>query len=352
VALAGKLEDFGLPVLLQMLASSERTGRLILTRRDGHGVVLFRRGRIVYAATNSVREAIGSILLRRGLLTEAALYQAIERWNMAAGTKRLGAVLVEMGLARNEDLEDVMRHQTGTVIAELLRWPRGFFRFEKIAIPEGSEVEVDARDFVVAEGLTTGQVLFEALSSQETPEGEESAAASEGGPQPARSLPELVPGLHPPSLRAEVTLGLMNAARDAFARGLLFVLRDDAAEVIAHFGFPGAGPEEGARILLAECSALSDATHSQAPLRTQLRAGHGDDALLRLLGTAPPDGGVLIPVRAGGRALLALYGDNATAGRPVAPTPELERTAAGAGRAIERDALEARLRELALLEGA
>jgi hypothetical protein len=350
VALAGKLEDFGLPVLLQMLASSERTGRLILTRRDGHGVVLFRRGRIVYAATNSVREAIGSILLRRGLVTEPSLYQAIERWNMAAGTKRLGAVLIEMGLARNEDLEEVMRHQTGTVIAELLRWPRGFFRFEKISIPEGSEVEVDARDFVVANGLTTGQVLFEALSAQD-PDGENPGTSTEGLTEPVRSLPELVPGLHPPSLRAEVTFGLLNAASSAFDRGLLFVLRDDAAELISHFGFSGNGPQEGARILLAESSVLSDAAHSQQALRVPLRAGLGDDALLRLLGEAPREGAVLIPVRAGGGALLALYGDNATTGRPVGATTEIERTAAAAGRALERDALEARLRELALLEG-
>ena len=39
-SLAGRLEDIELPELIQFLAGNRKTGRLTLTRRDGHGVLL------------------------------------------------------------------------------------------------------------------------------------------------------------------------------------------------------------------------------------------------------------------------------------------------------------------------
>ena len=46
-----------------------------------------------------------------------------------------------------------MRRQIGDVLLELARWPVGFFRFDAGPIPEQSEIEVDAQDFLVAEGV-------------------------------------------------------------------------------------------------------------------------------------------------------------------------------------------------------
>ena len=63
MSLVGRLEDIELPELIQFLANNRKTGRLTLSRRDGHGVVLMRLGRILYAASNSVRETLGSLLV-------------------------------------------------------------------------------------------------------------------------------------------------------------------------------------------------------------------------------------------------------------------------------------------------
>jgi hypothetical protein len=47
--------------VIQFLAGNRKTGRLTLTRRDGHGVLLIRAGRNPLRATNSVRETLGNL---------------------------------------------------------------------------------------------------------------------------------------------------------------------------------------------------------------------------------------------------------------------------------------------------
>ncbi len=59
--LKGKLEKYDFSDILQMLSSSGRTGKLALTQRAGQGVIVLRRGRIIYAASSSVRETLGNM---------------------------------------------------------------------------------------------------------------------------------------------------------------------------------------------------------------------------------------------------------------------------------------------------
>jgi len=79
MSLAGHLRELALPDLLQIIALAEKTGRLDLTAPDGDGLIVFRGGRVIYAASNAAREALGSILVCRHLVSEATLRQALER---------------------------------------------------------------------------------------------------------------------------------------------------------------------------------------------------------------------------------------------------------------------------------
>src|SRR5689334_13295952 len=160
MSLCGTLQDLPIPDLLQMIAANRKTGRLVLTRRDGHGVIAFRNGKIIYAASNSVRETLGNILLHERLITESTLLEALERQSRAAVEKRLGQVLVEMGALDEARMERVVRGQTQRVVSELMRWKSGFAKFELLQIPDHGEVEVDARDFLLEAGLAADELLL------------------------------------------------------------------------------------------------------------------------------------------------------------------------------------------------
>jgi len=341
----GKLGDFGLPEVLQLLASNNKAGKLTLSRRDGHGVIVLRRGRIIYAASNSVRETIGNILLCRGLIDEATLMEAMERQNQDSGTTRLGAILIEMGRLSQADLEEVMRHQTGTVISELMAWERGFFRFEDMDIPEGGEVEVDASDFLMKEGLKTEQVLLEALSKLTLPEEEASGPA---GPREATPLRQIIDTEHTPALHGELSSRLMSAASNIVRRGIVFAVRRNGVEVVGHFGVDEV-PEPDLRsfwLSLEGSSILADVVHWKESHLGPLERTTGNERLLGLLGGELDTEVVVVPVVVGESVAMVFYGDNHPSREPIREIPSLERVMAETGLTMERQALESKLRHL------
>ena len=109
MSLVGKLEDLGLAEILQLLSVSEKTGKLTLTCRDGSGLIVFRKGRIIYAASNSAREAFGHILVCRKLIDEVMLTKALQLQHHSREEKRLGSILIEMKAVTAHDLEVVLR---------------------------------------------------------------------------------------------------------------------------------------------------------------------------------------------------------------------------------------------------
>ena len=98
MSFAGRLETLELSALLQTLGASSPSGRLTLTSLDGHAVIVFRDGLVVYAASTLSPETLAGRLRRQGLVSEADLTAAFERQHDGTRFHPLGEVLAEMGL--------------------------------------------------------------------------------------------------------------------------------------------------------------------------------------------------------------------------------------------------------------
>ncbi len=355
---SGRLKQIAVDELLTFLSVNRKTGKLTLTRREGSGLLVFRNGRIIYAASSSVRETFGNILICRRMISEATLADALERLHGSGENKRLGTVLIEMGQVRHEDVEQVVRYQVGCVLSELTQWTEGYFHFDRLEIPEGGEIEVDAKDFVVAEGLSTEHIML-AIAADMDERGRAGAADSRQGGQEASGAPETQPEglsailkqLPTPALRGEKTEMLLRFAARTLSRGVLFMIRGERAEGIGHFGLPEgrashAHPEV-LRVPLDEASILSEAVQRKAACRGPLRPGVGNDRLHELLGGDRPDEVLAIPVLVEGRVALVLYGDNGPRNEPIGGAHPLELELTQAGLDIEKDTLEGRLKSFA-----
>jgi len=345
VSLAGRLDDIELPELLQFLATNRKSGRLTLSRRDGHGVILVRAGRILYAASNSLRETLGNLLVQRGLVDESALLDAIEQQHWAREPRRLGEILIERGKLTEGALEDVIKDQTRAVLQELFSWSSGFFKFESLALPDRGQIEVDAREFLVLKGINTDEVLLEAVRRlDESGIALPSAVAAEPAVTPAEAPPET---LGAPALRGEVTLRLMHVGARVVRRGLLLALRGDEAHGVGHFGMTPAGAGRGGKIQvpLAEASLLSAALHRKEPQVGAPESGPVSERFLAQLGDGVPAEAVVVPMVVGGRVAMLFYGDNLPAAAPIGPIDELVRAILEASLAMEKEALDQRLRD-------
>jgi Domain of unknown function (DUF4388) len=355
MSLVGRLEDIELPELIQFLANNRKTGRLTLSRRDGHGVVLLRAGRILYAASNSVRETLGNLLVCRGLISETTLMEALEHQHWGQEAKRLGEILLEMGKLDEEALDDVMKDQTRAVIQELFGWTAGFFKFESLDIPDRGDVEVDARDFLLMKGVNTDEVLLEA--ARRLDESRElidpSASLPKGAIEESPPAPESVAlaDLRAPALRGETTLSLMRYAAQVVGRGLLLAVRGDEAQGVSQFGMPsgaGEGSVKKVRLPLDVPSVLADAVQRKEPYLGPLDGALGNETLVERLGGARPTAVIVVPMVVAGAVAMLFYGDNAADGRPIGATEGLTRLILEASLAMEKAALDERMRDFEL----
>jgi hypothetical protein len=132
MAIEGPLRELSIHDVFQMLDLSRKTGALRVTSalRDNDGTVLFAHGRVVSAAIRSNPAPLGLMLVRAGRITDTELDRARER-QTAGDPRRLGEILLSMGVIGTRELERQMRLQVEAVVFELLSWRDGFFSFEE-----------------------------------------------------------------------------------------------------------------------------------------------------------------------------------------------------------------------------
>lgn len=346
MSLAGRLEEIDLSELLHFLALNNRTGKVTLSRRDAHGLVVVRLGRIMYAASSSIRETFGHILLCRGLVGPPALAEALERQHGSADGRKLGDILVETGAITEAQLQEALRQQTGLVVQELCRWRSGYFRFEVAPVASAGDIGVDAEELVVAAGVATDQVLLEAMTRMD----------EDGSPPtPPSTALAIASGPISPALRGEVTLGLLRRASTVVGRGLLLLLRGDEAQGAGQVGLdelPDADDlARSVRLPLAEPSVVSDAVERRESWRGPLPPAPANERLLARLGGTRPTEALVVPMILRDGVGLVFYGDNAPTGKPLGPAEDLEWALLEAGLGMERDLLERRLGDFERVRG-
>jgi hypothetical protein len=345
VSLAGRLEEIELAELLHFLALNNRTGKVTLSRREAHGVVVVRLGRIVYAASSSIRETFGNILVCRGLVSPEALAAALERQHQAADGRKLGDILVEAGTISEGQLQEALRQQAGLVVQELCRWRSGYFRFEVTPVASAGDIGVDTEELVVAAGVATEQILLEAMTRMD-----------EAGAEAERSTPlAIASGPRALSLRGEVTFGLLRRASAVASRGLLFLLRGDEAQGAGQVGLDGL-PEaddlaRSVRLSLSEPSVVASAVERRESWRGSVPRTPENERLLALLGGCQPAEALVVPMVLRDGVGLVFYGDDGGSGRPLGAVEDVEWFLLEAGLAMERDLLEERLRDFEKARG-
>ncbi|HSD26056.1 MAG TPA: DUF4388 domain-containing protein [Vicinamibacteria bacterium] len=346
MSFGGRLETLELSSLLQTLSVGAASGRLTLTRLDRHAVLVLRSGRIVYASGGSGGETLAGRLLREKLVAEADLMAALERQYDGTAFRRLGEVLVEMGLLAQGTLQNVVRRRIQDLIGELLAWKGGFFRFEPAAAGSDADVEVDLGDFVLPGGLAPQELLMRAVAALDS--GDLSRLPSPDAtmpPMPAPPEGAKAPsptGSYPVDFTGEAVLSLLRFASQLLGRAVVFSIDGETAIGMGEFGVNLPGGRSGAdsvrqtTLSLREPSILRAAVERRRTYVGPLEPTRVNLALAERLGGVEVREAVAVPLLVQGEVRFVLYGDNAASGRPLGPLDTLESTAARAARIIEK----------------
>lgn len=160
--LEGRLEDFPLADILQVLQVSGKSGALFLRRADGqNAVIAFRSGQIVQAVSTDSYQTLGDRLIASGVITRADLHEALQYMAHFPGM-RLGDALVDRGHATRPEVEDDVKAQMAETIERLMRWTDADFEFRMGIVSLGRGVPDFAVDLVLDKGIEPRHILLEA----------------------------------------------------------------------------------------------------------------------------------------------------------------------------------------------
>src|SRR5438067_3128758 len=135
MAIEGPLRELGIHDVFQLLDLSRKTGALRVTSelRHNEGTIYFDNGVVVSAEIRSNPHPLGALLLRTGKITEADFERARDMQQRQGDKRRLGEILVALGVITKGEVERQVRFQIEEVVFEVMSWNEGYFSFAEQA---------------------------------------------------------------------------------------------------------------------------------------------------------------------------------------------------------------------------
>jgi hypothetical protein len=154
-ASAGDLTEIDLPVLMGRIFNDGTSGRLRIWQEPVEKNVYFEAGLPVMAASNEVADRMLTMLVRERVVS-ASQRDEVEKIISATGRK-VGGVLIDMGVLRSDELLPAVRRHYESIILSLFGWTAGRWQIEPgmVAGPERTRL-LRHPAALVREGLARG----------------------------------------------------------------------------------------------------------------------------------------------------------------------------------------------------
>jgi hypothetical protein len=147
----GSLAAESFPALLVRMCRQGETGVLYVARGSHERTFHLREGRCVFATSNNPDDGLLAHLLRRGVISIRDREETAKR---LLSNKRVGTILLEMGVIDEIDLARMVREQLSEVVYDTFRWTDGDWTFAAGELPTLEGITVDrSLEELVLEGV-------------------------------------------------------------------------------------------------------------------------------------------------------------------------------------------------------
>lgn len=140
LALQGSLDFLTCECLFLLLHEKNASGHLIIRSKGSEKRLTILQGAVVSATSNDPRDYLGQILLRKGVLTEEGLLEALQA-HQKSGLP-LGQILVMTGAASREVVRDALVSQTKESALGLFEWLQASFSFRSHRVEPDGELGI------------------------------------------------------------------------------------------------------------------------------------------------------------------------------------------------------------------
>lgn len=152
MALKGKLEDFGIPQLLNLINLARKTGTLYLETSDASAHFCFREGKLIYAVMDGEEDDLPAILQRCGVFTDKHV-QTIHEHMPGKSDQDIAKLLITSGRLSQKMVTRCVREYILTSAYQVFSWTSGTFRFEPGDLPVRGKITLSIPlESVIMEG--------------------------------------------------------------------------------------------------------------------------------------------------------------------------------------------------------
>jgi hypothetical protein len=147
----GRLGPEGMIEVLVRLCRAGETGVLHVTRGPAERTFHLREGRCVFATSNNFDDGLIAHLLRRGVISVLDREETARR---LLSNKRVGTILLEMGVLDERDLREMVREQLSEIVCDTFCWEEGEYRFVPGELPTIEDIVLETSlEDLITEGI-------------------------------------------------------------------------------------------------------------------------------------------------------------------------------------------------------
>lgn len=166
----GSLSEVAFPEILYTIDRFQVPGVMEASRQESIKRVFVREGNVVSASSSEIEDSLGHHLERSGLISAQAFAEAMVERRQTH--KRLGVLLIERGLLTPAQVYQAIRQQIEGIVWSLFDWPDGEIRFKigGFRTPDAIRIQLPMRQ-VILRGIERSQsakTLVARLGRKET----------------------------------------------------------------------------------------------------------------------------------------------------------------------------------------
>ncbi len=154
MALEGRIKDFGLADIFQLIHLQKKTGMLTVKNDQQKATILFEEGMVVGAETNDrvPGDRLGELLIKTEKLTNTQLNEALMLQQQHG--EKFGEILEEKGWIKKDELIKILQIQVQESIYRLFLWKEGQYAFEQKNVEYDREyINPVNTEFILLEGV-------------------------------------------------------------------------------------------------------------------------------------------------------------------------------------------------------
>jgi len=141
MALRGRLEDFSVPQLFNLVHLARKTGALNLQKDSQRATIYFKEGKLVYASLNGKEKGLLNLLVKLGKITREQA-QAIEARSRLKTDKEKALLLINAGYLTHQEIVEALQKHFSEIVYSVFTWDKGQFVFEPNILPDEDRLTV------------------------------------------------------------------------------------------------------------------------------------------------------------------------------------------------------------------